>query len=149
VDRDSPQRQPEADNAPASGGEGISQFVAKALDQLSVTAWLPATMLVGNAAVLLALHKQGDLQLLQAIDAVTHSPLGLLIASFIAIVLATMVSQAFAFETIRILEGYWGKYRPLQFMTAWRSSRHHKRLFRLRRDETRTSGNPSTRRRLR
>jgi hypothetical protein len=48
-----------------------------------------------------------------------------------AIVLATMVSQAFAFETIRILEGYWGKYRPLQFMTAWRSSRHHKRMIAL------------------
>lgn len=131
VDRDSPQRQPDGDNAQASSGEGISQFIAKVLDQLSVTAWLPATMLVGNAAVLLALHNRGDLRLTDAIGRVTASPLGLLIASFIAIVLATMVSQAFAFETIRILEGYWGKYRPLQFMTVWRSSRHFSRLEKL------------------
>src|SRR5215470_2286548 len=38
--------------------EGFSQFLAKELDQLSISAWLPAAMLTGCSTVLVQLHAQ-------------------------------------------------------------------------------------------
>lgn len=89
-------------------GPGISEFVGKVLDQLSLSAWLPAAMLVGAGAVLTELHSEKRLDLGAAITRLTHEPLGILIVLFFALVLTTMITQAFGFEAIRFLEGYWG-----------------------------------------
>jgi hypothetical protein len=87
--------------------ESLSQLLARILDQLSVSAWLPAgglvfiVLLYGN----LITHEDDLGRALTAIGSMTLSSLILLIG---AVVLLTMATQAFEFEAIRILEGYWG-----------------------------------------
>lgn len=88
--------------------EGISQFITKVLDQLNLSSWLPAALLVGCGALLLQLHSQRNLNIGSAVIALTAKPLGILIVVLFALVLTAMVSQAFSFEVIRLLEGYWG-----------------------------------------
>ncbi|MEU5262854.1 hypothetical protein [Amycolatopsis sp. NPDC021455] len=87
--------------------EGLSQFIGKVLDQLSLSAWLPAAMLVGCGAVLLQLRSQGDFDLGAAVVGLTAKPLGILVVLVFALVLAALVSQAFSFSAIRFFEGYW------------------------------------------
>lgn len=87
------------------------------LDQLSLSAWLPAAMLVGSSAVLLQLHARPDRNLALATNHLIAKPLGVIVLLLFALVLATMVTQAFEFEVIRLLEGYWGNSRlaPIPF----------------------------------
>jgi hypothetical protein len=94
--------------AQGSPAGGISDFLGRVLDQLSLSAWLPAAMLVGSLAVLLQLHADPSRNLAKAITSLTEKPLGLLIVLLFALVLATMITQAFEFDVIRLLEGYWG-----------------------------------------
>lgn len=101
---DSPERDPAA-------AEGLSQFISKVLDQLNLSAWLPSAMLVGASTVLVQLHSQGNPDLGMALRALTAKPFGIFLVLLFALVLTAMVSQAFAFAAIRLLEGYWG--RPL------------------------------------
>ena len=87
--------------------EGIPAFLGRVLNQLSLSAWLPAAMLVGSLAVLLQLRTQQNRNLVEAATGLVNRPLGLLILLLFALILATMVTQAFEFEVIRLLEGYW------------------------------------------
>ncbi len=87
--------------------ESLSQFIGKVLDQLSLSAWMPATMLVGCGAVLLQLRSQGNFNVGAAVVALTAKPLGILVVLAFAVVMATLVSQAFSFSAIRFFEGYW------------------------------------------
>ncbi len=87
--------------------DGLSQFIGKVLDQLSLSAWLPAAMLVGCGAILVQLRAQGTFDLGAALIALTAKPLGIVVVLFFAMILATMISQAFSFGAIRFLEGYW------------------------------------------
>lgn len=131
VPTDPKERKPDPTEAASPPAEGISQFMAKVLDQLSVSAWLPGAMLVGNLAVLIQLHRQHDLNVAEAIVALTKSAWGILIVILFAVVLATMVAQAFAFEGIRLLEGYWGGTRLTSWLIILRTRRHYNRLFRI------------------
>jgi hypothetical protein len=53
-----------AQSGPAGGApdkepkqaDGLSQFMGKVLDQLSLSTWLPAAMLVGSGALLIQLR---------------------------------------------------------------------------------------------
>src|SRR4051812_18768506 len=54
-------------SAAAPSKQGFSQFVSRVLDQLSLSAWLPAAMLVGSLVVLLQLHSQSDRNLVSAV----------------------------------------------------------------------------------
>jgi hypothetical protein len=101
---------PEPDRDPPAPS-GISQFLGKVLDQLSLSSWLPAVVLVGCGAVLVQLRSQRDVDLGSALVALTGKPLGILVVLLFAIVLAAVVSQAFAFGAIRLLEGYWAGHR--------------------------------------
>ncbi len=65
-------------------------------------------MLVGSLAVLLQLHAQPGRDVVKAVTRLASEPLGLLILLLFALVLATIITQAFEFEVIRLLEGYWG-----------------------------------------
>jgi len=115
--------------ADAAGGEaatseakkpaqGLSQFLAKVLDQLSLSAWLPAAMLVGSTALLIQFDAHRSQGIAAALQALTEKPLGLLILMLFALVLATLVTQALQFEAIRFLEGYWGCGAPLSALAA-------------------------------
>jgi hypothetical protein len=67
--------------------------MGKVLDQLGLTAWLPAAMLVGSGAPLIQLRWQGDFDLGGAVIARTAKPLGILVVLLFALVLATLVSR--------------------------------------------------------
>ncbi len=102
------------------------------LDQLSLTAWLPAAMLVGCMAVLLQMRQQKSSDIATAVQKLTEKPLGTVIVLIFSLVLAAIITQAFSFEAIRMLEGYWGGtgvtarlLRPI----VWRHRRRQRRLF--------------------
>jgi hypothetical protein len=81
--------------------------VARILDQLSVSAWLPSGALV-FIALLYANLRTDNGNPVSAIGAISSMGWGSLILVIGAIVLTTIVSQAFEFEAIQLLEGYWG-----------------------------------------
>jgi hypothetical protein len=85
-------------------------------------------MLVGSLVVLLQLHAQDDRNLVSAVRKLIEQPFGLIVLALSALVLATLITQAFEFEVIRVLEGYWGNglaLRPL----AWAMTRRQRRGF--------------------
>lgn len=86
----------------------LSSVAGKVLDQLSLAAWLPAAMLVGNLAVLIQIRARAHPSVAGAIIDLTKAPLGILIALVFALVLATTITQAFEYQVVRTLEGYWG-----------------------------------------
>ncbi|MEV7094098.1 hypothetical protein AB0M80_14815 [Amycolatopsis sp. NPDC051045] len=119
--------------------EGLSQFIGKVLDQLSLSAWMPAAMLVGCGAVLLQLRSQGNFDLGAAVVGLTAKPLGILVVLLFALVLAALISQAFSFSAIRFFEGYWkgplvwlGVYR---FMVRRKAKRRKKLADKLEHEE--------------
>jgi hypothetical protein len=85
---------------------GLSQILGKILQQLSVSAWVPAAMLVGNIAVLVQLRADKSYNIAFAVKYLAAKPLGILIILIFSLILATVVTQAFEFEFIRFLEGY-------------------------------------------
>lgn len=108
------------DSSSKSGAvEGLSAFAAKILDQLAVTAWLPATMLVAATALLVQLHDAGNLDIPAAVERLATQPWGVLVILAFGLVLATMVTQAFSFEAIRLLEGYWGASGISSALLRW------------------------------
>jgi hypothetical protein len=108
-----------------SGSGGLSQLLSNILDQLSISAWLPAAMLVGNAALLLQLHSNHNLNIADAIRQLTGKPLGTLVVLAFSLLLATIITQAFEFEIIRFLEGYYNStHRIIQAVLAFRIRRH-------------------------
>jgi hypothetical protein len=98
------------DLSAAVPGQTLSQLLARILDQLSVSAWLPAgafvflLLCIGN---LRAAH--GDVD--KAVHRIAQINIPALILLFGAAVVMTVLTQAFEFEAIRMLEGYWGAGR--------------------------------------
>lgn len=95
------------DGASPSPPEGLSQFVSRVLDQLSLSSWLPAALLVSAGAVLLELRSQTAIDVAQAVMDLTAKPLGILVVVIFAVLTSTMLLQAFELTAIRLLEGYW------------------------------------------
>jgi hypothetical protein len=85
---------------------GISGFIARVLEQLSLSSWLPATVFVGNAALLLALHGKKSLDVVGAVKNLIALNWGILVVLLFALVITAVITQAFEFETIRLMEGY-------------------------------------------
>jgi hypothetical protein len=96
-------------------------------------------MLVGSLSVLLQLHAQRNRDVAEAATNLVNKPLGLLVVLLFAVVLATMVTQAFEFEVIRLLEGYWGNSlftRGILHLSVDRQQRKFYRLLRERNELT-------------
>jgi hypothetical protein len=98
------------DVAGISGPESLSQLLARILDQLSVGAWLPAAALVFLFLLIGELRAEGgDIHsAVAALGSLSIAAVALLLG---AVIMATMLTQAFAFEGIRFFEGYWGHWR--------------------------------------
>jgi hypothetical protein len=96
---------------PTASADGISALIARILDQLALSAWLPAAFLTASIAVLLQFRSAKSANVLKAIQELTVQPLQVLVLVIPILVIATVVTQAFSFECIRILEGYWGASR--------------------------------------
>lgn len=115
-----------------SAKETLSQFIARIFNQLALSAWLPAAALVllitfivdlgtaldsrdsEDSAVLGALRMMGDISL------------GGALVLFAGTVVLTMVTQAFAFEAIVVLEGYWGTNPLVEQLAQHRCTRHRR-----------------------
>lgn len=112
-----PQPQPSGEAGPKN--DGLSAFAARILDQLALTAWLPAAMLVCVAALLIQLRLAHNIDIPAAVENLATQPWGVLVILAFSLVLATMVTQAFSFEAIRLLEGYWPPWRPFTGALRW------------------------------
>lgn len=95
--------------------EGLSPFSARVLDQLSLTAWLPAGLVVANTYVLAGMYLVRDPaveptmdNLEEVVAALNDKPIGVILAAVFGVVLVTLVTQSLEFAAIRMLEGYWG-----------------------------------------
>ncbi|MEI2775256.1 MAG: hypothetical protein V9G19_04650 [Tetrasphaera sp.] len=117
--------------APAAGvdaaGETLSQFLARVLNQLSLSAWLPSALMVLGLSWIFALgsaHKasRGNLgySASVAVQPLARISVGGALLLFAGVVIATMLTQAFSFNAIQLFEGYWGMQWPLrQLAAAW------------------------------
>jgi hypothetical protein len=119
-------------DAPTRAGETLTQLLARILDQLSISSWLPSVFVVtaavfyGNLAV-----NEGSID--ATVDSVAHmggGPIALLVG---AVVLTTVLTQAFEFEAIRVLEGYWGSGWVTRAVAVLPLRRQVRRLERLER----------------
>ena len=90
----------------AAPPDGLSALGARILDQLALSSWLPAALLiVGATLIILLRHSQGDLG--EALAALEDGWVAALLLALPMLVVTTLVIQAFSFEVIRLLEGYW------------------------------------------
>jgi len=95
---------PEPDEpAPAN----VSAVLAKVLEQLSVTSWLPSAMLIANVTILLTFQSLGGVDVAAAATRLGQQPVALFVSGIFMLVLATMITQAFERQAIMTLEGVW------------------------------------------
>lgn len=95
--------------------EGLSAFLARVLDQLSVSAWLPSALLVFGG-YLLGHLRRSDGHLGPALEGVGATRFEALVMLLAAVIVLTTVTQAFEYGAIRVLEGYWGFGRVRQWL---------------------------------
>jgi hypothetical protein len=94
----------------------LSQFIARVLNQLSLSAWLPAAALVLALVYVFQLGAvlgdsnapSGSTALSATAQRIGDTSIGGAVVIVAAIIVLTVVTQAFSFEAIRTLEGYWG-----------------------------------------
>lgn len=124
--------QPKTVALPEDSKLSLSEFVAKVLNQLSLSAWLPAAFFVISLAVLLTFREQQSLDLVAVLESLQdpRTQLTLLVTAIPGLVVATLVTQAFSFEAIRALEGYWRRGGPIALartamirLQLWRKKR--------------------------
>jgi hypothetical protein len=101
-----------ADSGKSSASDGVSAFIARVLDQLTLSAWLPAAFLTASAAILLQFRSAKSANVLNAVRDLAANPVQVLVIIIPVLVIATIVTQAFSFEAIRTLEGYWSARGP-------------------------------------
>jgi len=127
----SPGMENEAGSDTAPSPDGLSAFIARVLDQLTLSAWLPAAVLTGSLAVLLQFRSSRSANVLRAIGALTSDPVRVLVITIPILVIATVVTQAFSFEAIKALEGYWrrrGLVSKARTLLIWWHARRKDRL---------------------
>lgn len=100
------------------GDSGLSQFGARVLGQLSLSAWLPAALFTLVGALLLQFAAQGTIHLGDAIASLTSDKWTVVLLILPVLVIATLVTQAFSFEAIRTLEGYWHRGGPVRYFQS-------------------------------
>lgn len=126
----------------STASQSLSQLVARILEQLALSAWLPSAALTLLIAFILELGSvlDGTNSVLKsngapktpgtaisfAFEAMGETSIGGLLLVVLLIVVLTMLTQAFTFESIRLLEGYWGVARPLERLAQARVERWHK-----------------------
>ena len=91
---------------PATAG-GLAAFIVRVLEQLSLSAWLPAGLLSASVTLLVCFRDQSSVNLATAISRITDNPWGIVLIAVPLLLVATMITQAFSYIAIRLLEGYW------------------------------------------
>lgn len=121
---------------PEESPKGLSAFAAKVLDQLSLTAWLPAALVSATLALLLQFRSQESVNLQTALAAIRTNWVAVLLLAVPVLVLTTLTTQAFSFTAIQFLEGYGMRRWPLRWLRnlmMWRRVRRLKSLHERRR----------------
>jgi hypothetical protein len=120
---------PAGDEGPAksAASDGLSAFTARVLDQLALSAWLPAAFLTASLAIMLEFRNSRSANIIDAVGKLTAHPVQVLVILIPVLVIATVVTQAFSFEAIRTLEGYWRARGPLGSFGKLRIQRHVQR----------------------
>ncbi len=126
-------------DAPAASPDGVSAFIARVLDQLTLTAWLPAAFLTASVAILLEFRAIKEANLLKAVHALTVDPVRVLVLIIPTLIIATVVTQAFSFEAIRALEGYWRRRGLPSLARTFMIRRHVRRKMSLAKRRIRAS----------
>jgi hypothetical protein len=128
---------PAAEPAAASS-QTLSQLVARVLGQLSLSAWLPSAALVLLLDFVAELGAQLDsghpgpvAALGSTFAKMADIGIGSAVLLVIAIVVLTMLTQAFSFQAIQLLEGYWGTSGPADWVGRRRCDRHRRARTRL------------------
>jgi hypothetical protein len=123
--------------------KGLSEFFAKVLDQLVLSSWLPAAAVVVGGVYVLALRQELDnptkckgqcswaAGLVGGAARLADQSVGGAVVLLVLIIVTTLLSQAFSFEAIRFLEGYWGANRLTRRWGQWGTTFHTKRKGRL------------------
>lgn len=119
--------------------KGLSEFLAKVLDQLSLSSWLPSAALVIGGSYLLALRNELDSPsctshscgwvntLGDAGSRLAQMSAGGAVVIVAVVVVVNMLTQAFTFEAIRFLEGYWGANTIMRGIARHGSGRHREK----------------------
>lgn len=99
----------------SGSSDGLSPFMARVLDQLSLTAWLPAALVVTNFYLVAGMYLTRDAGAVVSLEplkrtvlALNDKPVGILLAVIGGIVVMTLITQSLEYVSIRFLEGYWG-----------------------------------------
>lgn len=104
--------------------DSTSVFFARVLNQLTLSTWLPAAFFTVSVVVLVQFRSAGSV----SIRALTLDPIRVLVLMIPLLVITMVVIQAFSFEAIRILEGYWGRRGLVSFARTLMIRRHlHKK----------------------
>lgn len=111
-------RRDQNESAPESSPDGLSAFAAKILDQLSLSAWLPASLFAVTLSLLLQFRTQESTDLRVALEAIGRNWLPVLLLAVPVLVLGTLLTQAFSFGAIRALEGYWMRRWPMRLVRS-------------------------------
>jgi hypothetical protein len=120
---------PDEPTAAPKGGQRLSEFIAKVLDQLSVSVWLPAVFLVSMSWFILSL-RANDANLSQALESMSAAQWPEFLVLLVAAVTATVV-EAFSFDAGRLLQGDWGDSRFGTIIGNSRCKRHRRKRHRL------------------
>lgn len=128
-----------ASEAVSKASESLSQLLARVLEQLALSAWLPSAALTllllfiftlgsvldGTNSVLKGADgpKAPGAAISLTFEALGRTSVGGLLLIVITVIVMTMLTQAFTFESIRLLEGYWGVTRPLERLAQARAKR--------------------------
>jgi hypothetical protein len=107
--------------------EGISAFIAGVLNQLSLSSWLPAAFLTAALTIVLQFRSQRSVSLPVAVAAITSDPWRFVLLAVPTLVIAALVTQAFSFEAIRTLEGYWRRRGAVEWLRTQMIRRHVRR----------------------
>ncbi|MCR2814551.1 hypothetical protein [Microbacterium jiangjiandongii] len=111
-------KQPRGDATAVSEPDSLSALVARVLNQLSLSAWLPGAFVIASAIMLAWFWRSGEVTLSGFGRYVEGNWIPVLLLALPLLVIATLLTQAFAFEAIRTLEGYWAGRGPASW---WRS----------------------------
>jgi hypothetical protein len=107
--------------------QGLSAFLARVLNQLSLAAWLPGAVLAAGVLMLYQFRTNVSLSLSEVMKDFGELSWTALVLAIPMLVLATLLTQAFSFESIRTLEGYWRRRGPASWlrtaMTRWQLHR--------------------------
>lgn len=99
---------PSLDGDPSSvEPAGPLELVARVLNQLSLSAWLPAAYFTAVFALILQFKSQRNLEVDDALRSLGGNLWLLALLTLPLLVIVTLLTQALSFEAIRLLEGYW------------------------------------------